>query len=141
MGMPVKLSDELVQQARDEAKSAERSITAQIEHWAQLGRFVESALRHDEVMALKRARGDADVAFPQPATRKRVYDVLQRVARSVDLADLGRTLTQGRTVYQSDPAGSGAIQRVEASGKRALGRIVNRRFIVDHDPAAVSKDE
>lgn len=40
MGMPVKLSDELVASARTEAASTDRSITGQIEHWAKIGRSV-----------------------------------------------------------------------------------------------------
>jgi hypothetical protein len=46
MGMPVKLSDELVAAARKEAATADRSITGQIEHWAKIGRSVETVLRH-----------------------------------------------------------------------------------------------
>lgn len=38
MGMPVKLSDDPVRAARAEAKATDRSITAQIGHWAKLGR-------------------------------------------------------------------------------------------------------
>jgi len=54
MGMPVKLSEDLVNEARQEAKASNRSITAQIEHWAKIGSSVESAMRHDDVLALKR---------------------------------------------------------------------------------------
>ena len=38
MSMPVKLSDDLVADAREEARTADRSITSQIEHWARLGK-------------------------------------------------------------------------------------------------------
>jgi len=38
MGMPVKLSDDLVLSARLEAEATDRSITAQIEHWAKIRR-------------------------------------------------------------------------------------------------------
>src|SRR6266496_3887413 len=51
MGMPVKLSDALVNVARKEAAAADRSITAQIEHWAKLGQSVEAALRHEDARA------------------------------------------------------------------------------------------
>ena len=53
MGMPVKLSDDLVASARKEAASTDRSITGQIEHWAKIGRSVETVLRHQDVQALK----------------------------------------------------------------------------------------
>jgi hypothetical protein len=55
MGMSVKLSDDLALSARLEAEATDRSITAQIEHWAKLGRAVEAALKHADVLALKRS--------------------------------------------------------------------------------------
>jgi len=121
--MPVKLSDELVQQARDEARAADRSITAQIEHWAKLGRYVENALRHEDVLALKRAQ-----ANDASATREEIEHIVRRVAEGAS-KELARTLTAGRVVYQSDPKGSGAIERIEANGRRTLGRFESRRFV------------
>jgi ParD-like antitoxin of type II bacterial toxin-antitoxin system len=44
MSQPVKLSDELVLDARLTAEIAERSIAGQIEFWAQLGRAIEPLL-------------------------------------------------------------------------------------------------
>ena len=131
MGMPVKLSDELVQHARDEAKATDRSITAQIEHWAKLGRYVENALQHEDVLALKRAEADDDTV-----TRASIEGVLRRVAGSIDRNELARALMSGRTVYQSDPKGSGAIERIESNGRRTLGRFENRRFVEREHPAA-----
>lgn len=60
MGMPVKLSDELVDAARREAASTDRSITGQIEHWVKIGRSVEQLLRYQDIQALKRAPTEAD---------------------------------------------------------------------------------
>lgn len=58
MGQPVKLSEQLVLDARLTGKVAERSIAGQIEFWAGLGRAVESLLRADRALALKK-RGEA----------------------------------------------------------------------------------
>ena len=41
MGQPVKLSDELVLDARLTGEIAERSLAGQIEYWAKLGRAAE----------------------------------------------------------------------------------------------------
>ena len=119
MGMPVKLSDELVRQAREEAKSADRSITAQIEHWAKLGRSVERALRHEEVSALKQAGGDLDQAFPKKATRTSVLARLRDIARGHEF-----TVPADRVMYQSGV--DGAIERIEPGRRRITGRFVNR---------------
>ena len=124
MGMPVKLSDDLVNDAREEAKAADRSITSQIEHWARLGRQIENLLRHDDVLALKRA-GD-DTLLPPP-TKRVVLAAVRRIASTQ--AELAPALTQGRTVYQD--AGEGRIERIEPDGTRTIGRFENRRFIAD----------
>ncbi len=128
MGMPVKLSDELVNVARKEAVAAERSITAQIEHWAKLGQSVEAALRHEDALAVKASKGKLAVAFPHPATRDSIYQLLRNVA-GADHGQLGRTLRRGRTVYESDPSGSDAIIRIAPDGTRTQGRLENRAFV------------
>lgn len=129
MGMPVKLSDDLVKLARTEAAAADRSITAQIEHWAKLGRSVERALRHEDARALKEARGDLHRAFPGATVREEIHGLLRRIAATSDRSDLARTLMKGRAVYQRDPGGSGAITRIEPDGTRTVGRLEKRRFV------------
>lgn len=43
MPQSVRLSDELVEQARNEGKAHHRSINGQIEYWVSLGRMLESS--------------------------------------------------------------------------------------------------
>jgi hypothetical protein len=125
MGMPVKLSDDLVKDARQEAEVTDRSLTSQIEHWARLGRKVERVLQHEEVLNLKRG-GDAPSA---PPTRRAILSTLRRIASETSRADLAATLRDGRTVYQD--AGDGRVERIERNGTRTIGRLVNRRFTID----------
>ena len=49
MGQPVKLSDELVDDARAVVPFSQRSIAGQIEFWAGLGKSIEPLLRGDRV--------------------------------------------------------------------------------------------
>jgi hypothetical protein len=55
MGQPVKLSDELVDDARAAAPFSQRSIAGQIEFWARLGKSIEPLLRGDRALALMMA--------------------------------------------------------------------------------------
>jgi hypothetical protein len=126
MGMPVKLSDELVESAREEAANTDRSITGQIEHWAKIGRSVETVLKHQEVQALKRSPRSARLTS---AARHAIEAALAGVVADSDRRSLARGLQMGRTVYQSDPAGSGLTERIEPDGTRTLGRLMNRRFV------------
>lgn len=51
MSQPVRLSDELILDARLTAEIAERSIAGQIEFWAQLGRAIEPLLEGSRALA------------------------------------------------------------------------------------------
>lgn len=46
MSKSIRLSDELLEQAKKSAKVFHRSPPQQIEHWAQIGRVMESALSY-----------------------------------------------------------------------------------------------
>lgn len=121
--MPVKLSDDLVKEARQEAEVTDRSLTSQIEHWARLGRKVERVLRHQEVLDLKRA-GETTSALP---TRRAVLSALRQIAFETSRTELAATLRNARTVYQD--AGDSRVERIESDGTRTIGRFVDRRFI------------
>ncbi len=129
MGMPVKLSDDLVVLARAEAEAANRSISAQVEHWAQIGRAVEAVLQHADTLRLKRAR-DLGEAFPDEAKREAVLAVLERLASTTDRATaIERVRRGGRPVYGSDSRFPGLVVRVDPDGTRTPGRFENRRFV------------
>ncbi len=55
MSQPVKLSDDLVRDARLAGLAAERSIAGQVEFWAKLGRSLEPLLEGHTVISLSRA--------------------------------------------------------------------------------------
>ena len=54
---------------------------------------------------------------------------MEKATTDSDRRSLGRGLKAGRTVYHSDPAGSGLTERIEPDGRRTLGRFANRRFV------------
>ena len=118
MGQPVKLSDALVLDARVVGKAAERSIAGQIEFWARVGKAVEGVLRGDQVLRLKQ-RGDA-------AT-------LSGLLRSVD-SKAGRVRVKAQQAarpfphFEQAPGKPGFLVKIDADGRRTVGRFVNRAF-------------
>jgi len=133
MSTSLKLSDDLVKDARHEADVADRSLTSQIEHWARIGRIVEKHLRHEDVLALKSA-GDRVLA---PPTRRALLAALQRIAVGDNLPELAARLKERRTVYQD--AGDGRVERIQSDGTRTVGRFVDRRFIPDESERAARR--
>ena len=118
MSQPVKISDALVLDARLAGQSFERSIASQVEFWAKLGRAVEPLLQGAQALALCRSAAAHPLsacldAVDSPAGRHRVAEFLQ---------------TQPYPHYEPAPDAPGLLVRIEAGGKRTVGRFVNRQF-------------
>ena len=121
MSQPVKLTDELVLEARMTAKVAERSIAGQIEYWAQLGRAIEPVLRGDQALALRRSGevrqfSEAVREADSDGGRARVRDYLE---------------SRPFPHFEPAPDRPGWLVRIEADGIRTVGRFVNRQFVAD----------
>jgi hypothetical protein len=118
MSQPVKLSDALVLDARLAGASLERSIAGQVEFWAKLGRAVESLLQGGQALALCRNAAAQPLSacldtVDSAAGRRRVAKFLQ---------------TQPYPHYEAAPDVPALLVRIEADGKRTVGRFVNRQF-------------
>jgi ParD-like antitoxin of type II bacterial toxin-antitoxin system len=128
MAVPVKVSDKLLALAKKEAEATHRSATAQIEHWATLGRAIEVMAAYRDVLALKRV-GEA---LPMPAfvPRRIVHDVLTGLVTDADRESVkARIRAAGEPLYTTDPRVPGQVTEVAASGRRTPGRLVHRRFV------------
>ncbi len=118
MSQPVKLSDSLVLEARLTSEITERSIAGQIEFWAKLGRALESLLDGARSLALCRA----GTARPLSACLDSVdsEEGRERTARVLQSLPFPH--------YEAAPDAPGLLVRIEADGKRSVGRFVNRKF-------------
>ena len=128
MPSPVKLSDKLLALAREEAQGTHRSATAQIEHWATLGRAVEVIVAYQEVLALKRA--GQTLPIPTFVRREEVHELLARLGDDVDRKNVkARIQTAGTPLYTTDPEYPGMIVEIRADGTRTPGHLEDRRFM------------
>jgi hypothetical protein len=118
MGQPVKISDELILDARLTAEIAERSIAGQIEFWAQLGRAIEPLLEGSRALALRRA--GAVVPLSECLASVDSAAGRQRVVQYLESGPFPH--------YQAAPGSPGLVIRVDGDGARTLGRFVGREF-------------
>lgn len=126
MGMPLKISDDLVHAAREEAKVASRSATGQIEHWAKIGRAVELVMTHTELLGLKSLHG----VFASAPRREEVKSLLERLVNDTQRDEVRALIrAAGGPVYETDPAYPGQIIQVSQDGTRKVGRLKGRRFV------------
>ena len=119
MSQPVKLSDELVFEARMVGAVARRSIAGQVEFWARLGKSIEPLLRGDRALALQRS-----------GTARSLAESIQSVDTAVG-RDRVRTYLQSQPYPHFEPCQNeaGMLMRIDEDGTRTRGRFVNREFV------------
>ena len=131
MPQPVKISDTLLEAAREAAPLANRSVTAQIEHWAALGRSVEGSLTTDQATTLKRAVREpaAHYAISNETVAAALAQALGKALSSASRAEFRAELAAlGQPSYGTDPALPGFVVRNNPDGTRTAGRWINGDF-------------
>jgi hypothetical protein len=120
MGLPLRISDEIVLQAREEAEISDRSITSQIEHWVWLGMAVEAVLGHRQLRELKR-QGKALLSLKEALT----------YAESPAGQDEMRAylVAERQPLYSADPERPAGVVRENPDGTRTRGKFVGREFV------------
>ena len=120
MPAPVKVSDHLLALAKEEARAAHRSATAQIEHWATLGRAVEAMVAYRDVLALKRA--GEELPMPAFVHRDEVREALARLVADTNRESVkARIRAAGGPFYASDP---GHPERIVEIGAERPARVL-----------------
>ena len=118
--LPIKLSGSLVKEARLSAKVFRRSLTGQIEHWATLGKVIESQLSGESVTRLlQQTGGTLKIASVDSANlRQTMAGVLAQFLRqsdgAADTSWLGELTARGIPLYGTTAADPEKI--VERSG-------------------------
>jgi uncharacterized caspase-like protein len=119
----LKISEDLVEAARREAKLSSRSTTQQIEYWARVGRIIERA----GVVDSRRLRTAlaAELPFDELTHEERAVVLAQLEADVVkpagDLALRDRLVAEGSRASELDPSGK-IVTRAAASRPRRTKR-------------------
>jgi len=125
MGQPVKLSDELVNDARAVVSFSQRSIAGQIEFWAGLGKSIEPLLRGDRALSLQMAGGERSLS-----------QLLSEVDTAKGRKRVEATLSKRPFPhYKPVPGQPDLFRRIKEDGSEIVGRFVGRDFApieVDH---------
>lgn len=91
MSKSLRISDDLAERAEKAARLFHRSPPQQVEHWAQIGRAIETALSFPALVAAKRSgRKELDEALDAVGTAQatnRVHAIIARTAGSIESAD------------------------------------------------------
>ena len=120
--MPVKLSGELVEEARNSATRFHRSLTGQIEHGAAIGRVVEAQLPGEALSRLlERVGGTMKIGrVADTAQRQQVMTVpAEFLSQTTDDGEWLRKISaRGVPLYGIESRNPGTIVRLNPDGSR-----------------------
>lgn len=117
--IPLRIDSELVNQARSSGALFDRPSTAQIEHWAKLGRVLDTVLSGSSAAKVKEL---AQVKGLDEVVKLSQTDAGQKKARAIIARYRG-------PVYEADPKTPGLIIERSPDGKTRRGRFANRKFV------------
>lgn len=134
--MPLRLSQALIDAAAAQARGEHRSVIAQIEHWAMIGRIVERGLTAADVDLLAAGLGRVRVERRQ-VTMPELAGVMAEVDRQREDGTLAHAVL-GPVTYRVSDQDPDAIDMVTADGRVFPGRFVDGRFVADPHGASPS---
>lgn len=117
--VPLRIDSDLVNQARSAGALFDRPSTAQIEHWAKLGRVLDSVLSGSSAANVKEL---ARVAVLDEVVALSQTGVGRGRARAIIARHRG-------PVYESDPQNPAQIVERSPDGTLRRGRFSNRQFV------------
>lgn len=119
MDNTVNISEDLLREAQKVAEISERSLSEQIELWAEIGKAIESFMGEQQIAALRhrsaeRSLSDVLRTVDTDEGRKRVHDYWQagpfpRFEAVKDAPDL--------------------LRKIDKDGTTTIGKFVNRVFV------------
>ncbi len=129
---PIRLQQDLMQQAESTARRFHRSTAEQIEYWAELGRTVSSTLDPDVLLSISAGltRINVEPVISEPVDPDEVFRDLE-VQR--DNGVLQRNVTTSPVRYQASLKQPGLLERIDQKGELVTGRFENGEFIAQSE--------
>jgi hypothetical protein len=135
MPQPVKISDALMEAARSAADLTHRSVAAQVEHWATLGRAIEGQLTAQQSSELVRSVREAQATYgapPNVSFAERLADAMVSARDGTFSRRMRDELHHSeRTLYGTHPDFPGKLVRRSPDGSLTPGQLVGRQFVAD----------
>lgn len=124
---PVRLQEELMRSAALAGARQHRSAAQQIEYWAALGRAVAGLLDPDRLLAVQAGLAQLKVepVTASPISPEQVFAALE-ADRSHGV--LAQSVSSASVRYQASVAYPGLLERIDADGRRTVGRFLNGAF-------------
>jgi len=131
---PIRLQQELMNNATIEGELFNRSAAEQVEYWAGIGRRLSNVIESDTLLSI--LAGLATLHVEQVETKPIDSDqVFNRLESQRESGALAAIVKDGRPRYQASVQYPGFLERVDEKGQIVLGQFKDGAFV----PVPISK--
>lgn len=124
---PVRLQEELMQDATLTGKRFHRSAAEQVEYWASIGRRVADILDPDTMLNISAglARIEVEPVYGQPVDPNAVFANLEREREQGTLSE---SVTRSAVKYQGSTSHPGYLEQIDIHNNVTVGQFENGKF-------------
>ncbi|OFZ30698.1 MAG: hypothetical protein A2622_13600 [Bdellovibrionales bacterium RIFCSPHIGHO2_01_FULL_40_29] len=128
MSIPIRVSDELLEDAKQQIKMSYRSLTKQIEFWAQIGKEAEINMTPADVAAL--VSGEAEIKVLRKKSEPVDFDsVFDEVESDRKTGIIKSKVIKDEVWYEENPKKLGMFFRMTSEGEKTLGQFSDGKFV------------
>lgn len=128
MSVPIRVSDQLLEEAKQQIKMSYRSLAKQIEFWAQIGKEAEVNMTPADIVAL--INGEVEIKVfrkkSEPVDFDIVFDEIESDRKS---GTLKKKVVKDKIWYEESTEKPGIFFRLTDTGEKTLGKFSNGKFI------------
>lgn len=130
MSIPIRVSDELMEDAKQQIKMSLRSVTKQIEFWANIGKEAEMNMTPADVAAL--VSGEVEIKIlrkkSEPVDFDSVFGEIESDRKSGKIKD---KVIKDNIWYEENNKSPGMFFRMTKEGGKTLGRFIDGKFVIE----------
>ena len=128
MSIPIRVSDELMEDAKQQVKMSLRSVTKQIEFWANIGKEAEMNMTPADIAAL--VNGEVEIKVlrkkSEPIDFENVFSEIESDRKSGKIKE---KVIKDNIWYEENNKIPGMFFRMTKEGGKTLGKFVDGKFV------------
>ena len=125
---PIRLDDQLMEEAAQNGSLFHRSAAETIEYWASLGKRFQKLIDPEVLLEIQAGTLVLDVK-PVKVERVNPDDVFSQLEASRAAGTLHQFIKRDKPVYQASTSNPGMLEQILPDGTAAVGQFFNGQFV------------
>lgn len=130
MSIPIRVSEELMEEAKEQIKLSYRSVTKQIEFWANIGKEAEMGMTPADVAAL--VNGEVEIKILRKKSEPVNFDNLfGEIEMDRKAGIIKSKVIKDKVWYEESEENPKLFFRITSAGEKTLGSFIEGKFVAE----------